>query len=65
MFQGSSPRRCRINFVRNVLAHARAETERVVAVVRAIFDLPSLASQGRQWDEVCDNLAGRYRDTVR
>jgi putative transposase len=59
--QGSSHQRCRVHFIRNVLAHvAKAETEMVAAVFRTIFAQPDLASMSKQWDKVQGELAARY-----
>ena len=59
--QGSSHQRCRVHFIRNVLAHvAKAEIEMVAAVFRTIFAQPDLASMSKQWDKVRDELAARY-----
>ena len=62
--QGSGHQRCRVHFIRNVLAHVpKAETEMVAAVFRTIFAQPDLASMSRQWDKVRDDLATRYPKT--
>lgn len=62
--QGSGHQRCRVHFIRNVLAHVpKAETEMVAAVFRTIFAQPDLASMARQWDKVRDDLATRYPKT--
>ena len=64
VFQGSAHQRCRVHFIRNVLAHVpKAETEMVAAVFRTIFAQPDLASMSRQWDKVRDDLATRYPKT--
>ncbi|MGD8202285.1 IS256 family transposase [Ornithinimicrobium sp. W1679] len=64
VFQGSSHQRCRVHFIRNVLAHVpKAETEMVAAIFRTIFAQPDLASMSRQWDKVRDDLATRYPKT--
>ena len=61
VFQGSAHQRCRVHFIRNVLAHVpKAETEMVAAVFRTIFAQPDLGSMGKQWDKVRDDLAARY-----
>ena len=61
VFQGSAHQRCRVLFIRNVLAHVpKAETEMVAAVFRTIFAQPDLGSMGKQWDKVRDDLAARY-----
>ena len=59
--QGSSHQRCRVHFIRNVLAHvAKGESEMVAAVFRTIFAQPSLEPMSKQWDKVRDELAARY-----
>lgn len=59
--QGSSHQRCRVHFIRNVLAHvAKGESEMVAAVFRTIFAQPDLGSMAKQWDKVRDELAARY-----
>ena len=64
VFQGSANQRCRVHFIRNVLAHVpKAETEMVAAVFRTIFAQPDLASMAKQWDKVRDDLASRYPKT--
>lgn len=64
VFQGSAHQRCRVHFIRNVLAHVpKAETEMVAAVFRIIFAQPDLASMAKQWDKVRDDLASRYPKT--
>ena len=53
--------RCRVHFIRNVLAHvAKGETEMVAAVFRTIFAQPDLGSMGKQWDKVAAELSARY-----
>jgi putative transposase len=64
VFQGSAHQRCRVHFIRHVLAHVpKAETEMVAAVFRTIFAQPDLASMARQWDKVREDLASRYPKT--
>ncbi len=59
--QGVAHQRCRVHFIRNVLAHvAKGEAEMVAAVFRTIFAQPDRASMGKQWDKVAAELAGRY-----
>ena len=67
--QGTAHQRCRVHFIRNVLAHvAKGEGEmgprkREVppdAVFRTIFAQPKLAPMSKQWDKVRDELAARY-----
>lgn len=64
VFQGSAHQRCRVHFIRNVLAHVpKGETEMVAAVFRTIFAQPDQASMARQWDKIRDDLAARYPKT--
>jgi putative transposase len=59
--QGTAHQRCRVHFIRNVLAHvAKGEGEMVAAVFRTIFAQPKLAPMSKQWDKVRDELAARY-----
>jgi putative transposase len=59
--QGSSHQRCRVYFIRNVLAHvAKGEAEMVAAVIRTIFAQPDLTSMSTQWDKVTAELAAQY-----
>jgi putative transposase len=60
--QGSSHQRCRVHFIRNVLAHvAKGEGEMVAAVFRTIFAQPDLTSMSKQWDKVQGELVpARY-----
>ena len=59
--QGSSHQRCRVHFIRNVLAHVpKGEAEMVAALFRTIFAQPDLDSMSRQWDKVRDDLTARY-----
>ena len=59
--QGSSHQRCRVHFIRNVLAHvAKGIAEMVAAVFRTIFAQPDLGSMGKQWDKVAAELSARY-----
>ena len=60
-FQGAAHQRCRVHFIRNVLAHVpKGEAEMVAAVFRTIFAQPDLARWLASWDKVRDELAGRY-----
>ena len=63
--QGTAHQRCRVHFIRNVLAHvAKCEGE-VAAVFRTIFAQPDLASMAKQWDKVRDELTARYLGSPR
>ena len=59
--QGAAHQRCRVHFIRNVLAHVpKGEAEMVAALFRTIFAQPDLTSMSRQWDKVRDDLTTRY-----
>ena len=59
--QGAAHQRCRVHFIRNVLAHVpKGEAEMVAALFRTIFAQPDLESMSRQWDKVHGDLATRY-----
>ena len=61
VLQGSSWQRCRVHFIRNVLAHVpKGEAEMVAALFRTIFAQPDLTSMSKQWDKVHDDLTARY-----
>jgi putative transposase len=61
VFQGSAHQRCRVHFIRNVLAHVpKGETEMVAAIFRTIFAQPDLTSMGKQWDKVAGELGARF-----
>ncbi|MFD1056829.1 IS256 family transposase [Terrabacter terrigena] len=60
-FQGASHQRCRVHFVRNLLAHVpRAQVDMVAAVFRTIFAQPDPESMATTWDQVRDQLAARF-----
>jgi putative transposase len=60
-FQGVSHQRCRVHFVRNLLAHVpRAQVDMVAAVFRTIFAQPDPESMATTWDQVRDQLAARF-----
>jgi transposase-like protein len=60
-FQGSGHQRCRVHFARNLLAHVpKSHTDMVAAVFRTIFAQPDPATAASTWDEVRDQLAGRF-----
>ncbi len=59
--QGAAHQRCRVHFIRNVLAHVpKGEREMVAAVFRTIFAQPDPEPMSKQWDKVRDELAARY-----
>lgn len=60
-FQGAGHQRCRVHFARNLLAHVpRSHSDMVAAVFRTIFAQPDPATAASTWDEVRDQLAGRF-----
>jgi putative transposase len=60
-FQGAAHQRCRVHFIRNLLAHVpKAQVDMVAAVFRTIFAQPDPASMATTWDQVRDQLAGRF-----
>lgn len=60
-FQGAAHQRCRVHFAGNLLAHVpKTHTDMVAAVFRTIFAQPDAATVAATWDEVRDQLAGRF-----
>jgi putative transposase len=60
-FQGVAHQRCRVHFIRNLLAHVpKAQVDMVAAVFRTIFAQPDPDSMAATWDQVRDQLAGRF-----
>lgn len=60
-FQGAGHQRCRVHFIRNLLAHIpKHETQMVAAIFRTIFAQPDRTQVETQWDKVRDELASRY-----
>ena len=58
---GSTWQRCRVHFLRNLLAHVPAgDAEMVAAYVRTIFAAPDAPSARTQLGTVADALADRY-----
>lgn len=59
--QGSSWQRCRVHYVRNLLAPVpKASQEMVAAAFRSIFTLTTPADVKSRWDEVAVMLADRF-----
>lgn len=53
--------RCRVHFMRNVLAHVpQGKKELVAATIRTAFVQPTYDDALRQWREVADTLAGAF-----
>jgi putative transposase len=60
-FTGASWQRCRVHYVRNLLATVpRAHTEMVAAAFRSIFALGTPAEVEARWDDVTNTLADRF-----
>jgi putative transposase len=60
-FAGASWQRCRVHYVRNLLANVpKSHTEFVAAAFRSIFALADPAEVATRWDEVTDTLAERF-----
>ena len=60
-FQGTSHQRCRVHFVRNLLALVpKSHQDMVAAVFRTIFAQPDPSTVASTWDEVRDQLAARF-----
>jgi transposase-like protein len=61
IFHGASWQRCRVHFMRNVLALIpKAEKAMVAALLRTIFAQPHREAAGEQLGLVCDLLAKRW-----
>src|SRR6476620_1118922 len=57
-FQGAAHQRCRVHFIRNLLAHVpKAQVDMVAAVFRTIFAQPDPDSMTNTWNQVRDPLA--------
>ncbi len=60
-FQGVAHQRCRVHFIRNLLAHVpKAQVDMVAAVFRTIFAQPDPDAMATTWEQVRDQLAGRF-----
>jgi putative transposase len=60
-FNGASWQRCRVHYVRNLLAVVpKAHQEMVAAAFRSIFALTTGTDVTTRWDEVTDTLADRF-----
>lgn len=61
IFLGSAWQRCRVHFLRNVLARIpKGSAEMVLALVRTIWSQPDAAGVRDQLDEVAARLEGRF-----
>jgi putative transposase len=60
-FQGASHQRCRVHFARNLLALVpKSHQDMVAAVFRTIFAQPDADTVATTWDQVRDQLGGRF-----
>ncbi len=60
-FQGAAHHRCRVHFIRSLLAHVpKAQVDMVAAVFRTIFAQPDPDSMATTWEQVRDQLAARF-----
>jgi putative transposase len=60
-FSGASWQRCRVHYIRNLLATVpRGQSEVVAAAFRSIFALATPADIDSRWDEVADMLDPKY-----
>jgi putative transposase len=58
---GSAWQRCRVHFLRNILARIpKGSAEMVLAAIRTIFAQPDAASAREQLDEIADKLTPRF-----
>lgn len=61
VFAGASWQRCRVHFMRNVLAYVpHGEKALVSALLRTIFTQPSRAEADTQWQQVDDHMLKRW-----
>ncbi len=60
-FVGAAWQRCRVHFMRNVLAKvAKANAEMVAAAIRTIFAQPSAEAVSAQFDRIIDTLEPQF-----
>src|SRR5436190_11977323 len=65
VFVGAAWMRCRVHFMRNVLARVSKSAQAMVAAtVRTIFEQPDRGSAAAQLRHVCDILAARFPSVV-
>ena len=65
VFVGASWQRCRVHFLRNVLAHVpKGAQAMVAATVRTIFEQPTREAAQTQLRHVCDTLHARFPKVV-
>jgi putative transposase len=62
---GSAWQRCRVHFMRNVLARVkRTNTHMVIAAIQTIFAQPDAASVREQFDRIVTTLEGQFPDVA-
>ena len=60
-FQGAARQRCRVHFIRNLLAAApKSHQHMAAALFRTIFAQPDAGAVADAWDQVRDQLAARF-----
>ena len=60
-FQGAARQRCRVHFIRNLLALVpRTHQHMAAAVFRTIFAQPDATAVTEAWDQVTDQLAASF-----
>jgi transposase-like protein len=60
-FQGAAHQRCRVHFVRNLLALVpKSHQDMVAAVFRTIFAQPDADAVAATWDQVAEQLSSRF-----
>ena len=65
VFVGAAWQRCRVHFMRNLLARVpKTAAALVAATVRTIFQQPDRTSAQRQSREVCQTLQARFPQAV-
>ncbi|MGH2465995.1 MAG: IS256 family transposase [Candidatus Limnocylindrales bacterium] len=61
VFTGAAWQRCRVHFLRNVLARIpKAQAQMVLAAIRTIWAQPDALMVGEQLDEIADKLERRF-----
>ena len=61
VFAGTSWQRCRVHFVRNVLAHSpKGDKAMMAAAVRTIFAQPNRTAAGKQLQYVAETISSRW-----
>jgi putative transposase len=65
VFVGAAWQRCRVHFLRNVLARVPKQAQAMVAAtVRSVFEQPDRATAAARLRQVCETLAGRFPAVV-